>query len=83
MKTLRAHVESSSVYNAFKHVFIFCGDSEERGLHKASMHIPANNYNEKEYYIIIKKIILIYTCKYFNVLYNTYQITSENVQHSC
>jgi len=54
MKTLRAHVESSSVYNAFKHVFIFCGDSEERGLHKASMHIPANNYNKKKLHIFLK-----------------------------
>lgn len=46
IKTLRAHVESSSVYKAFKHVSIFCGDSEERGLHKASIHIPENNnYN--------------------------------------
>lgn len=40
IKTLRAHVESNKVYNAFKHVSIFWVDSEIRGLHKASIHIP-------------------------------------------
>lgn len=56
MKTLRAHIESSSVYKAFKHVSIFCVDSEERGLHKASIHIPKGN-NYKLIRIIITSLL--------------------------
>lgn len=74
MKTLRAHIESSNVYNAFKHVFIFCWDSEERGLHKASIHIPTNNYYKKRmlhiplkrcYTYKINCVDIIYTYKQF------------------
>ena len=94
MKTLRAHVESSNVYNAFKHVFIFCWDSEERGLHKASIHIPANNYDKKRMLRILflryhahkeNCVDIIYTYKQFYcfITLHTYQIISENVQHLC